>query len=123
MFKTDVLKKTTLRNFLLLTLAAAIAKTFRIHEIASRLPILVKTEKSKQKRLLRFLEMPFPLDAVMEVWFAFVIGCLWRQQHRCRLLLVDETDLIDGWKAIVATVPFRNRAIPVFWHIYKDEQI
>ena len=122
-FKTDVLKKTTLRNLLLATIAVAVVKTFRISEIASRLPILVKTEKSKHKRFLRFLDVPFPIEAVKKVWFAFLIGHLWRQPYQYRFLLIDETDLIDGWKAIVAAVPFRNRAIPVFWHIYKDEQI
>ena len=88
------------------------------------MPILVKTEKSKHKRLLRFLEGAFPLNAVMKAWLSFVIGCLWRKQNAKHvLLLIDETDLIAGWKAIVAAVPFRNRALPIFYLIYHDEQI
>ena len=76
-FKPAVLKKTSLRNLLLVTIAVAVAKTFRINEIASRLPIDVKTEKSKQKRLLRFLEMPLPLEVLKQAWFGFVLRCLW----------------------------------------------
>ena len=117
------MKKTSLRNLLLVTLAVTVAKTFRINEIASRLPINVKTEKSKQKRLLRFLDTPFPLEAVKEVWCIFVLRCLWKKPQNYSFLLVDETELIDGWKAIVAAIPFRNRAIPVYWLIYRDQDI
>ena len=38
-------------------------------------------------------------------------------------LLVDETDLIAGWKALVVAIPFRHRVIPVFWFIYNNQQI
>jgi hypothetical protein len=122
-FKGVSMKKTSLRNLLLVTLAVTVAKTFRINEIASRLPINVKTEKSKQKRLLRFLDTPFPLEAVKEVWCIFVLRCLWKKPQNYSFLLVDETELIDGWKAIVAAIPFRNRAIPVYWLIYRDQEI
>ena len=100
------------------------SENLRINEIATRLPIAVKTEKSKQKRLLRFLDTPLPLAGLQNAWFTFVVHwllCL--KADRYFLLLVDETDLIDGWKAIVAAMPFRHRAIPVFWFIYKDEEI
>ena len=58
-FKTVSLKKTRQRNFFLMVAAVCVSRTFRINEIASRLPIYVKTEKSKQKRVLRFLESRF----------------------------------------------------------------
>ena len=45
-----VLTKPTLKNVILTTLAIALAKTFRINEIASRLPVAVKHQKTKQKR-------------------------------------------------------------------------
>ena len=61
-FKDVDVKKTSLRNLLFVILAVAVAKTFRINAIAARLPIVVKKEKSKQKRLLRFLETPLPLQ-------------------------------------------------------------
>ena len=43
----------------------SVSKTFRPNEIASRLPIDVEKEKSKQKRLLRFLDTPFPSQDMM----------------------------------------------------------
>ena len=58
------LKKPGFRNLLLTVIAIATLKTFRIHEIASRLPIDVKTEKSKQKRLLRFLDTHLPMACI-----------------------------------------------------------
>ena len=108
----------------MIILAVAAAKTFRINAIAARLPIRVKKEKSKQKRLLRFLETPLPLNALMRVWCLFVCRWVWksRTQHYF-YVLIDETDLPNGWKALVASVPFRNRAIPIFWCVYEDEEI
>ena len=123
-FKPIGLKKTSFRNLLLAVIAVCIAKTFRINEIASRLPILVKTEKSKQKRLLRFLDTALPMARLEKAWLTFVVGCFCStKKYPHFLILVDETDLIDGWKAIVAAIPFRHRAIPVFWVIYKDQEI
>lgn len=121
-FKSVSLKKPSLRNLLLSVIAICVANTFRINEIASRLPILVESEKSKQKRFLRFLETSLPIGAIQEAWFTFTVGYLWRH-HKHRLFLVDETGLIAGWKAIVAAIPFRHRAIPVLWLLYKDEEI
>ena len=123
-FKDVDVKKTSLRNLLFIILAVAVAKTFRINAIAARLPIVVKKEKSKQKRLLRFLETPLPLDALMEAWCLFVCRWVWkpRTQHYF-YVLIDETDLPNGWKALVASIPLRNRAIPIFWCVYEDEEI
>ena len=53
-FKGICVKKTSQRNFFLVVLAVSASRTFRIAELASRLPIAVEKEKSKQKRLLRF---------------------------------------------------------------------
>ena len=123
-FKDVDVKKTSLRNLLLVILAVAVAKTFRINAIAARLPIVVKKEKSKQKRLLRFLETPLPLDALMEAWCLFVCRWVWKPRTQDYFyVLVDETDLPNGWKALVASIPFRNRAIPIFWLVYEDEEI
>ncbi len=106
-------------------LAVSVSKTFRINEIASRLPIDVAKEKSKQKRLLRFLDTPFPYLDVMRAWLAYVTQEVWRSKRAKQeaLVLIDETDLLAGWKAIVASVPFRNRAIPIYGCIYKNEEI
>ena len=59
-----------------------------------------------------------------KAWLTFVVGCFSAtKQYPHFLILIDETDLTDGWKAIVAAIPFRHRAMPVFWVIYKDEEI
>jgi len=100
-------------------------QTFRIHAIASQLPIDVAKEKSKQKRLLRFLDTPFPCQEVMRAWLASVLGRVWRAKRALQQarVLIDETDLPGGWKALVASVSFRNRAIPVYWYISKNAEI
>ena len=124
-FKGVCVKKTSQRNFFLTLIAVSVSKTFRINAIASRLPIDVAKEKSKEKRLLRFLDTPFPSQSVMEQWLVYVLCCVWRSKRALQqaLVLIDETDLPGGWKAIVASVSFRNRAIPIYWHIYKNAEI
>ena len=121
--KSVDMKKPTFRTFCFVLIAMSVAKTFRIHEIASRLPIAVVREKSKQKRFLRFLETPLPIDALKRAWFVSVVGWFSKDVNTHLYLLVDETDLIAGWKAIVVAIPFRHRAIPVFYFIYSDQQI
>ena len=124
-FKGVCVKKTSQRNFFLTVLAVSVSKTFRLHEIASRLPIAVEKEKSKEKRLLRFLDTPFPSERVMAGWLGYVLRAVWRSKGALQqaLVLIDETDLPGGWKALVASVPFRNRAIPIYWHLYKNAEI
>lgn len=122
-FKSVGMKKPMSRNLLFVLIAISVAKTFRINEIASRLPVAVKREKSKQKRFLRFLEMPLPVDALKTAYFASVVSWFSKDAGAHLYLLVDETDLIAGWKAIVVAIAFRHRAIPVFWFIYSDSQI
>ena len=109
---------------MLTVLAVSVAKTLRIHEVASRLPILVKNEKSKQKRLLRFLETAFPIGTAQQAWLRFVLGHLWKPKPDGHpLILIDETDLHNDWKAIVAAVAFRKRAIPIFYQLDKNTEI
>lgn len=123
-FKTTGIKKTSLRNLLLTLIAVSVAKTFRINEVASRLPIEVKNEKAKQKRLLRFLETPFAIEGAQGAWGRFVLRCLWQSKtYKHPLVLIDETDLHAGFKAIVAAVAFRKRAIPVCWQVYRNEEL
>ena len=122
-FKSVGLKKPVFRNLLLVLIAISVARTFRVNEIASRLSLVVKREKSKQKRFLRFLDTPLPVDALKTAWFVSVVGWFSKDAGEHLYLLVDETDLIAGWKALVVSIPFRHRAIPVFWFIYSDTQI
>ena len=121
--KSVGLKKPTARNLLFVLIAISVAQTFRINEIASRLPVIVAREKSKQKRFLRFLETPLPIDALKAAWFASVVSWCSKAANDHLYLLVDETKLIAGWKALVVGIAFRHRAIPVFWFIYSDQQI
>lgn len=118
-----VLKKPALKNVILTVIAIALSKTFHVNEIASRLPVSVKHQKTKQKRLLRFLASAFPIDAVMRCWLVFVLERVCHPGTARPLILVDETKLIDNFKALVAAVPFRQRAIPIYWHIYTDAEI
>ena len=122
-FKSVGLKKPTARNLLFVLIAISVAQTFRINEIASRLPVLVAREKSKQKRFLRFLETPLPIDALKAAWFVSVVDWCSKAANAHLYLLIDETKLIAGWKALVVAVAFRHRALPVFWFIYNDQQI
>ena len=122
-FKSVGLKKPTARNLLFVLIAISVAQTFRINEIASRLPVIVAREKSKQKRFLRFLETPLPIDALKTAWFVSVVSWCSKAANDHLYLLVDETKLIAGWKALVVAIPFRHRALPVFWFIYNDQQI
>ncbi len=121
--KSVGLKKPSLRNLLFVLIAISVARTFRINEIASRLPISVAREKSKHKRFLRFLETPLPIDALKAAWFVSVVRWCCQAANDHLYLLVDETQLIAEWKALVVAIPFRHRAIPVFWFIYNDQQI
>ena len=121
--KPVAVKKPMFRNLCFVLIAISVAKTFRINEIASHLPIVVDREKSKQKRFLRLLETPLPVDALKKAYFVSVVRWFFKAASDHLYLLVDETDLIAGWKAIVVSIPFRHRAIPVFWLIYSDAQI
>ena len=123
MFKSIDMKKPTLRNLFFVLVAISVSKTFRINEIASRLPLDVARESSKQKRFLRFLETPLPIDALQVAWFVSCVSWFSKTAGEHLYLLVDETKLLAGWKALVVAIPFRQRAIPVFWFIYKDQQI
>ncbi len=122
-FKSVGMKKPMFRNLLFVLIAIGVAKTFRINEIASRLPVGVAREKSKQKRFLRFLETPLPIDALKAAWFVSVLRWFFKDAGDHLYLLIDETDLIAGWKALVVAIPFRHRAIPIFSFIYRDAQI
>ncbi len=123
-FKSVGMKKPMFRNLCFLLIGISVAKTFRINEIAACFPIAVDREKSKQKRVLRLLETPgFPVDALEKAYFLSVMSRFFKGAGDHLYLLIDETDLLQGWKAIVVAIPFRHRAIPVFWFIYSDEQL
>lgn len=93
------MKKPTFRNFCFVLIAISVAKTFRINEIASRWsPIVVAREKSRQKRFLRFLETPLPVDALKKSYFVSVVSWFFKDATDHLYWLVDETKLIAGWQ-------------------------
>jgi hypothetical protein len=111
-----------LKNTILVIIAITLADTFRINAIARCLPLKL-SDKQKQKRLLRFLERDYPITSVMKQWALFVLRKVYRNSKSKVVLLIDETDLLFGYKAIVVAIPFRMRAIPIYWHVYSNEQI
>ena len=121
-FKSVGLKKPMFRNLLCVLSAIGVGQTFRIHEIAACLPIGVAREQSRQKRLLRFLETPLPVDALKGTWFVSVVRWVSKDANAHLYVRVEETQLIAGWKALGVAIPFRHRAIPVFAFIYSDAQ-
>lgn len=76
-----------------------------------------------QAGLLRFLERDYPIKSVLLRWALFVLRKVYGKTKSKVLLLIDETDLLFGYKAIVVAIPFRMRAIPIYWKIYTNQQI
>lgn len=116
LFKSNV-NKPGLKNFILVIIAIVLCPKFRINEISRHLGVDVKTEKTKQKRLLRFLDLDRKSEKkrVMGRWATFVLEVVYRQSGKVVPILIDETDLIGSFKAIVAAVPFRqiSKNLPV----------
>ena len=117
-----ILGKHPLRNMILATIAIASCNKMRINEIARHLPTKVKREKHRQKRLLRFLKRGIPSDKLMQAWAKFVLERIYRNS-KGGVIILDETMLSRTFKGIVAAVPFRKRAIPIYFMAYSDEQI
>ena len=94
-FKSIGMKKPTFCNLLFVLIAIGVAQTFRINEIASRWSsVVVKREKSKQKRFLRFLDTPLSIDALKAAYFMSVVGWFFKDAGDHLYLLIDETDLM-----------------------------
>ena len=119
----SVLNKPALKNLIYVTLAITLANTFRICEIARHLPTGAKTDKARKTRLLRLLNRAFPFENAMQCWLAFVLKKGGKTRKKYASILIDETKLIGGYKAIVAAIPFGQRAIPIYWLIYSNDEI
>ena len=120
---TDVLKKPGLKNLCLCVVAILRANNMRINEVAASLPVRVKTHKTRQKRLLRFLDTPFPESEAIACWCEAELRAVSHRKGVPKWILIDETQVYGDEKAIVASLPFRNRAIPIFWLVYNDDEI
>ncbi|RKU24557.1 hypothetical protein C6497_08855, partial [Candidatus Poribacteria bacterium] len=116
-----VLKRPALRNLLLTVLASTRVNAFQINTLAAKLPVAVRHYKTKQKRLLRFINSCFPTDVALDAWCAFVLCSLRKAGRQLRILLVDETDILQDYRVIVIAAPFRKRAIPIYWQIYRKD--
>ena len=102
---TGVLKKPGLKNLCLILRA----NNMRINEVAASLPVRVKTH---QKRLLRFLDTPFAESEA--ICFEAELRAVSHRKGVPKWILIDETQVYGDEKAIVASLPFRNRGIPFF---------
>ena len=114
-----VLSKPRLKTLALIAVAISLAKKLKINEIARHLPTDVKHQKAKQTRLLRFLKKPLPLLDMMFSWTRFVLQKVYARTNDAIIVLVDGTDLIHGYKAFVAAIPYRKRAIPLAFGIHQ----
>lgn len=119
----DVLSKPGLKNLALVAIAISLVKKFKINEIARKMPVDVKHQKVKQTRLLRILKRVYPLLDMMFSWAKFVLEKVYGKNNDAIIVLVDGVDLIDRYKAFVAAIPYRKRAIPLVFKIYTNQQI
>jgi hypothetical protein len=83
-----------------------------INEIARCLPTDVKNQKSKQTRLLRFIDNRLPQNDMMFFWARFVLTKAYSKCDDNIIILVDGVNLMYDYKAYVAAISFRKRAIP-----------
>ena len=118
----SALKRPAKRNQILMILASIRTTIFRINTLTAALPVAVGHYKTKQKRLLGFINSDFPTDSAMEAWCVYVLRSLYGKGKRAlRILLIDETDILKDYRVIVVAVPFRKRAIPIYWKIYAKD--
>jgi hypothetical protein len=126
------LSKPNLKNLSLATIAMAKSDRLKINEIARNLPVDVGNQKAKQTRLLRFLNNNLPLDDMMFSWSNLVFQRVYgNSENTLRentlddtiIILVDGVELMYGYKAFVAAIPFRKRAIPIAFKVYTNQQI
>jgi len=106
-----VLSKPSLKNLALVAIAISLVEKLKINEIARHMPVDVSHQKCKQTRLLprllRFLKKPLPLLGMMFSWTSFVLQRVYGKTSDAIIILVDGTDLIHGYKAFVAAIPYR----------------
>lgn len=118
-----ILSKPLLKNLILVTIAMTMSKNLRINEIARELPVAVSHQKAKQTRLLRYLKKPFPMLDMMFAWSKYALNRTHGGNEDSIIVLIDGVDLKYDYKAFVAALPFRKRAIPLEYKIYTNQQI
>lgn len=118
-----VLSQHRLKTLGLVSIAIAKARRMSINEIAREMPTAVKRQKSKQTRLLRFLDKDFDMLSMTFVWTEFVLKEVYGKVCRPIMILIDKTKLIHGYESYVAGIPYRKRAIPIAFKVYSNQQI
>jgi len=119
----DSLSKPNLKNLSLTTIAMSKSDRLKINEIARNLPVDVSNQKTKQTRLLRFLDKDLPLTDMMLSWSNLVFQRVYGNRNNAIIILVDGVNLMYDYKAFVAAIPFRKRAIPIAFKVYTNQQI
>ena len=117
----DVLTKPNLKNLSLTNIAIAKAEKMTINEITRCMPTDVKNQKSKQTRLLRFIDNYLPQNDMMFSWVKFVLTKAYGKCHDNIIILVDGVSLMYDYKAFVAAISFRKRAIPIAFKVYTNQ--
>ena len=118
-----VLTKPSLKNMILVVIAISLAGKLKINHIARKLPTDVGSQKAKQTRLLRILKRSYPLVDMMFSWTGFVLRKVYNKTDDAIMVLVDGVDLKYDYKAFVAAIPYRKRAIPLMFKAYTNQQI
>ncbi len=113
-----VLKRPAQRNLILMIHASIRTNVYRINTLAAKLPVAVSHFKTRLKRVLHFIDSDFPVDTAMKSWCVYVGRSLYEKSNRgLRIQLIDETDILKDYRVLVVAVPFRKRAIPIYWKI------
>ncbi|MDQ1317921.1 MAG: family transposase [Candidatus Poribacteria bacterium] len=70
-------------------------------------------------------KIAYPLDDMMFSWSNLVFQRIYGNSDDTidDAVLVDGVELMYGYKAFVAAIPFRKRAIPVAFKVYTNQQI
>ena len=89
----DILSIPDLKNLGLTNIAITKAEKITINEIARCLPVDVKKQKSKQTRLLRFLDNQLPLDGMMFSWARFALEGICGKNDDAIIILIDGVSL------------------------------
>jgi len=90
----DVLTKPNIKNLALTNIAIAKSEKTTINEIARCLPVDVKKQKSKQTRLLRFLDNDLPVNDMMFSWSRLVLQRIYANNDDAIIILVDGVSLM-----------------------------
>ena len=101
---------TQLKNLFLLLFTILHGKSMQIAELSRRWPVAVDFHY-RQRRLLRFLANR---RIVVAQLFDCLLTMILARVSSCRdhiLVIIDETDLPNGYQGLVASIPFRGRAL------------